>query len=184
MMGAPAEFYSERCWYLWYHNDMAIDINSIYHPTPWMGEETVDLKRLQGWLKWNGVNMAPPYQRGSCWTSEQQSNFMGHILTGGDLLPIVVQRVPDSEFSEMLDGKQRVEAMIAWLEGKCAAVLPDRSTLFRYEITGPIGRVVFTVKFVNLPFEERKRFYVRFNSAGTPHTRQELEAALKAQPGL
>lgn len=161
--------------------DQAIDISSIYRPTPWMGEETVDLKSLVRWLEWNDVDMSPPYQRGSRWTLEQQALFMGHMLAGGDLLPVVIQRVPDSGHSEMLDGKQRVEAMIAWLEGKVAAVLPDGRAVLRSQVTGPIGRVGFRAKYVNLPFEDRKRFYVRFNSAGTPHTREELEKALAAQ---
>jgi hypothetical protein len=99
------------------------------------------------------------------------------------MLPVIFQRVPDSGHSEVLDGKQRIEAMLAWINNEVGARLPDGRLVFRRDIEEKrLGRVSFRIKYINLPFEERKRFYVRLNSAGTPHTKEELEAALKATP--
>jgi hypothetical protein len=171
--------------------DAPIDLRSIYKPTPFTGEGSIYLDDLERSLAWHGMNMSPPYQRGHVWTREQQEAFMGHLLSGGEILPIVVQREPDSEYAELLDGKQRITAMLAWVRGEIDALLLDGrkiniSHLEKHDRGGRKDRVVglsrieIRVKYINLPFEERKRFYVRLNSAGTPHTREELEAALKA----
>jgi hypothetical protein len=110
---------------------------------------------------------------------------MGHLISGGETLPIIIQRKPESGYSEMLDGKQRTEAILAWLHGKITAKLSDGMAVHIDDVEGGIkgARCVdMKIKYVNLPFEERKRFYVRFNSAGTPHTKEELEEALNAKP--
>lgn len=159
-----------------------IDLRDIYKPVPYTGEITCDLKFLPSMLEHDNMDMSPPYQRPSRWSKAQQAAFMGHLLSGGEVLPIIVQRVPDSGEGEMLDGKQRVEAMLAWLNGEVGALLPDGRTVTVDQLEGHLGRVNFRVKYVNLPFEERKRFYVAFNSAGERHTAADLEHALKAQP--
>jgi hypothetical protein len=168
------------------------DLRSIYKPTPYTGETTVDLQELVWFLGRGEVDMSPPYQRKSVWTNEQRELFMGHLLSGGELLPIIIQRVPDGGPQEVLDGKQRLETMLAWLADKFPARLQD-GTLLRVSdlplrkcgedmVPAGLNFVNIHIKYVNMPFEERKQFYVRFNSAGTPHTREELEAALKAKP--
>jgi hypothetical protein len=170
-----------------------IDLRDLYQPTPFTGSIDVDLEDLVEWFEWQGLDLNPPYQRDSVWTPEQRELFMGHMLTGGELLPVVVHRVEDVRGGEMVDGKQRMETMLMWRRGEIAALLPDgrrvkvsdlrtsqRAPGARVRVAG-LRRVTFTVKYVNLPFEERKRFYVRFNSAGTPHTKEELERALAAK---
>lgn len=173
--------------------DEPIDLRDLFQPTPFTGSTTVDLEDLLEWFAWQGLDLNPPYQRHSVWTPEQRELFMGHVLTGGDLLPVVVQRSEDLRGAEMVDGKQRMETMLMWRRGEVAALLPDgrrvrvgdlltfqRTPGTRVRVMG-LQRVTFTVKYVNLSFEERKRFYVRFNSAGTPHTKEELERALEAK---
>jgi hypothetical protein len=170
-----------------------IDLRDVFRPTPFTGSTTVDLEDLPEWFDWQGLDLNPPYPRDSVWTPEQRELFMGHVLSGGDLLPVVVHRAEDVRGAEMVDGKQRLETMLMWRRGEIAALLPDgrrvkvgdlqtfqRTPGARVRVAG-LQRVTFTVKYVNLPFEERKRFYVRFNSAGTPHTKEELERALSAQ---
>ena len=161
-----------------------VNILTIYKQTPYLGEIHCGLKDLPRMLKHDDMNMNPPYQRKSVWTVEQQELFMGHMLSGGDLLPIIVQRVPESGHSEILDGKQRVEAMLAWLNEKIGARLLDGRLVFRSEVEGPFSRVGFRIKYINLPFEQRKDFYVRLNSAGTPHTKEDLEHAMQAKEDL
>lgn len=156
------------------------NIHDIYKPARWLGEITCDLSDLQRMLAHDDTNLSPSYQRGSVWTREQRELFMGHLISGGEILPIIVQRVPDCGNAELLDGKQRIESMLGWLAGEFPARLEDGRTFFVNDVTGPISRVTFRVKYINLPFNERKLFYVRFNSAGTPHTREELDAALAA----
>lgn len=171
-----------------------IDLRDVYQPVPFTGTTTVDLEDLLEWFEWQGLDLEPPYQRGSRWTEEQRELFMGHLLTGGEVLPLIVHRVNDVKGAEMVDGKQRMETMLMWCRGEIAALLPDgrrvritdlvtfqRSPESRVRVAG-LQRITFLVKYINLPFELRKLFYVRFNSAGTPHTREELERALAARP--
>lgn len=155
------------------------DVRDFYRPAPWTGEITADLTDIQAIVK-RGMDLAPTYQRGSVWSAKQREDFMGHLLQGGEMMPLVVQRVPDSGQSEMVDGKQRTEAILAWLEGEVGARMDDGTLLFRHEVEGPLQRITFKIKYVNMPWDDRKRFYVRFNSSGTPHTVAQLEAALKA----
>ena len=157
-----------------------MNLNDLYKPPPFCGEECTDLKYFEGAIE--GVDLSPAYQRGPRWTQEQQEAFMGHLIQGGHVNPIIVQRVPDKGGGEVLDGKQRTLAIFAWLADEVGARLDDGRTIYRRDVSGGLARVELRIKYINLPFEERKRFYVRFNSAGVPHTPEELAAALRAQP--
>lgn len=157
------------------------NVKDFYRPAPWTGSPIcVELQYFREALRFDQMDLAPAYQRGSVWTVKQQEDFMGHLLQGGEVMPLIVQRVPDSGRGEMLDGKQRTEAILAWLDDKVGARMDDGTLLFLREVEGPLHRVTLTIKYVNMPWEDRKRFYVRLNSAGTPHTVQQLEAALAA----
>lgn len=157
-----------------------MNLNAIYKPTSFISEVCVGLKYFAETLDRDSTNLSPAYQRGSVWASGQRENFMGHFLQGGEVAPLIVQRVPDSGVAEMLDGKQRAEAILAWLKNEVGARLDGGALLFHRDVTGGITRVDIRVRYINLPWEARKRFYVRLNSAGTPHTREELLAALAA----
>ena len=157
-----------------------INLNDLYLPPPFCGEQCTDLKYFASAM--DEVDLSPSYQRGPRWTREQQEAFMGHLIQGGHVNPIIVQRVPDKGGGEVLDGKQRTLAILAWLAGSVGARIDDGRVIYRRDVTGGLARVAIRIKYINLPFEERKRFYVRFNSAGATHTREELDAALRAQP--
>lgn len=169
-----------------------LDIRTIYRPTPFTGETTVGLLELEWFLGRRNTDLSPPYQRDSVWTLEQREAFMGHLLSGGEMLPVIIQRVPDGGEQEVLDGKQRIETMLGWLKGQWSALLPDGRRIMVTDlpmqqlgvdrVPAGLHMIDIRVKFVNLPFEERKRFYVRFNSAGTPHSKVDIERALAAQP--
>lgn len=167
-----------------------IDLRNIYQPTPFTGSPLpVSLRDLRRQLEFDGTDLSPPYQRGSVWTAEQRSAFMGHLLTGGEVLPVVIQRAPEAEMSEVLDGKQRIEACLGWLDNQVSALLPDGRAI-RYadciclQREWPVGLncVHLVFRYVNMPWDERVKFYVRLNSAGTPHTVEQLEAALASRP--
>ena len=172
--------------------DDKLDLRDLYKPTPFTGETMVELLELEWFLGKREVDMNPPYQRDSVWTLEQREAFMGHLLTGGEVMPVIIQRVPDGGPQEVLDGKQRLETMLGWMKGQWGATLPDGRRLMvtdlplrqrgSEKVPAGLHLVMIKVKFVNLPFEERKRFYVRFNSAGTPHSKADLERALAAKP--
>jgi hypothetical protein len=157
-------------------------IKDIYKPAEYQGAPlTLHLKYLRVGL--SHLNMSPPYQRGHVWTQPQQELFMGHLLSGGEVLPIIIHRpvcITGDEQDELLDGKQRLTAILAWLDGKIGARVEDQ-LVFVGDLDS-ISPLSITAKYINIPsFENRKKFYVRLNTAGTPHTKEEIEAALAAK---
>lgn len=124
----------------------------------------------------------PPYQRGRVWTDEQAEAFVGALIAGVSMPPVFIRRdrsfqVPD----EVLDGKQRITAMCRFMKGEISAVNPFTGLRYRYEDLDIVAqRLVrftgITVKFVNLKtLSDCAKFYVTLNSAGTPHTSEEID---------
>lgn len=157
-----------------------IKTKDIYKPLVYGYEINVDLESIKFELSRHSVNLSPSYQKGSVWTLEQRENFMGHLLSGGEVLPIIWQKIPAGRYIEILDGKQRTETILKWLDGEFAAKLSNGQMIYVNELDN-LSFVLLKFKYINLPFEERKQFYVRFNSAGTPHTKEQLQAALEAK---
>lgn len=161
-------------------------LRDIYKPAWYTTEGGVSLKYFAETMA--DIDHRPPYQRGSVWTTEQREAFMGHLLQGGEVLPIIVQRVPDMGGGEILDGKQRTEAIEAWCANKVGARLTTGELVYRRDIDGPdrkwdgsLNMISMLVRYINLPWAERVAFYVRYNQAGTPHTREQLLAASAAR---
>ncbi len=163
-----------------------LDLTTIYKPYQFSSEVHISLDYLPRQLEHDETDMRPPYQRGSVWTVEDQRLFMGHLLQGGEVGAIMFHRVPDQGKAEVLDGKQRLEAMLAWLAGKVDAELSDgRLVNIANLVMGKrhpmgLGRINIRFRYINLPFAERKKFYVSLNSTGKRHTKQQLLDALNA----
>lgn len=114
---------------------------------------------------------------------------MGHLLQGGEVLPLTFHRKPDSGKAEVLDGKQRLEACLAWLNGNVGAKLDNGQIVYIHDLEKrtngePVGlsRIQLLFRYVNLSWNDRVNYYVRLNSAGTPHTPEQIAAALAAAP--
>lgn len=134
-------------------------------------------------------DLNPSYQRGSVWTPEHQSLFIGHVLSGGIVPPIYVQRYETQKNvprgvsyvdlpEEVLDGKQRCLAWLAFYRGDIGATLDDGKVLFYRdfnEVERRDSRLDLRVVFLDLSYEERLKFYLRLNSGGVPHTQEELD---------
>lgn len=135
-----------------------------------------------GTLEEDWINLNPEYQRGHVWTVKQQEAFVGHMLEGG-ATPIVIlnrdanYRLPD----EIVDGKQRLTAVVAWICGEIAARLTDSTRVYRTDfsaddqrlIMGPVGPH-FTAGYVHLNRADVLRLYLRLNTGGTVHTDAEI----------
>lgn len=169
-----------------------MDLRKIYDPPKFSNDITYGLDEIEWALTKREVNLSPPYQRPLRWSLKQQSEFMGHLLSGGETLPIIIQRVPDGGPQEVLDGKQRLTAMLAWLHGEICAWVPNGPSVHIDDLErGQHGTTADAVhglslvsvrfKYINLPFEERKDFYIKLNSAGSPHTTEDIEHARNAR---
>jgi hypothetical protein len=150
-----------------------------------------DVRRLPAKVAGDGDapwNLAPDYQRGHVWTTRQAELFVGNFIEGGLVQPIYVQRYesPDnapagSEYwtlpCEVIDGQQRIRALLAWLAGDIEAEVScgDRIRYVDLDVIDRRGLPFVRVTYVDLSRRDRLRFYLRLNRGGTVHTDEEIE---------
>lgn len=161
-----------------------IIMRDIYKPLEYSGGVDMGLNYLeQGVTESFAINMSPPYQRGHVWSEEQRRAFVGHVLVGGPVQPIVLNRVgrgSAGDSYEMLDGKQRITSLLMWLRGEIRADIGGGLLLHRGDIAGRFpNELMIRFNFVSLSEIEVLRYYLRLNSAGTPHSAEELERVRK-----
>lgn len=77
-----------------------------------------------------GLELNAPYQRGEVWTVDQQRLLIKSFLLGAPVPAVIVNNRMDAGFRHpdgredwrfaVVDGKQRVTAVLAWLDGELA----------------------------------------------------------------
>lgn len=126
-------------------------------------------------------SISPDYQRGSVWSLEQQKDFVGFFLENGKCPDIYLN---DSDVGlsytpyEVIDGKQRLTAVFAFLDGVIPARMFNGDLLWWRDFDEIDRRVVPHLKFKIVKLPKRADildFYLRLNSRGVPHTEDELE---------
>lgn len=155
---------------------------------PWTHlDNNLDTMRGGGELR-----LDPDYQRAHVWTPEQQTAYVEFQLQGGDVSRTIVFNAPhwtkhgvppEETYVELLDGKQRLEAVRAFLRGDLPAFgtmypdwddkLPTMEYRFRFHICCLETR------------EEVLQLYLKINAGGTPHSKEELnrvQELLKKEP--
>lgn len=124
-----------------------------------------------------GLDLSPDYQRAHVWTREQQVAYVEYQLRGGEVGKNIVFNSPDwghgyKRPTELIDGKQRLEAVRAFLRGE----FPVFGHLFsEYADKLPQG---LTFRFRVCTLESRAevlQLYLNINAGGTPHTPEELD---------
>lgn len=147
-----------------------------YWALPIRNKIKVDPERDQG-LCWR-IN--PDYQRGPVWTREQQESFLGFWQCGGFVPPIVLWD-KDMDGYEILDGQQRVTAIVEWVEGRVDAWIPALDSYLPFAAFGKAKLVAGAPIRTGIFRGDRRhamRLYASINSTGVPHTREEIERAL------
>ena len=129
----------------------------------------------------------PEYQRGRVWTTDQQSAWVGFVLSRMPLPAVWIRQVNvydgSTEFrDELLDGQQRMTALLAWWSGDIPAVIPwsgevawcrsrrDQRALER--CATPCMELPPTTTDA-----EAVSLYLTINTAGVQHTPEELNKA-------
>ena len=125
-----------------------------------------------------GLDMSPDYQRDHVWTTEQQIAYVEYALMGGEVGRTIIWNNPTWGGSwkmptELVDGKQRLEAVRAFMDDEIPAF---NAKLSEYEdkmrVIDP--RFEFRVCKVKTR-EEILQLYLNINAGGTPHAKEELD---------
>ena len=79
---------------------------------------------LYGWIKNHTLIVAPEFQRGDIWAPSVQRFLIDTLLRGFPIPPIYMRMVTDAEtktsFREVVDGQQRLNAIVRFIDGGLA----------------------------------------------------------------
>jgi hypothetical protein len=137
-----------------------------------------------------GWDLNPDYQRDNVWTLRQKELFVGSFLEECLIPPVYVQRY-ESEKNypeggrdgwldlpcEIIDGKQRIQALLDWLDGKIEAEVTcgDRICYSDLDAVDRRRLPFLKVVYLDIPRSARLEFYLRINRGGTVHTEAEIQ---------
>lgn len=131
-----------------------------------------------------GDLLIPDYQRPSVWSPRQQAEFVGALLEGGPLPSIFIREVdgPSGFEDELVDGQQRLTALVAWENGEIPAILPSQNkSVWKKDMVWPGWRlsICFPVGRFKSTRAEAMSLYLAINTKGVPHTEAELDRVRK-----
>lgn len=136
-----------------------------------------------------GWDLNPDYQRDHVWTEVQSRRFVGFFLSDGPRTPVWIHR-PDHKTDgadylhlpeEVIDGQQRVKALMAFFAGTIPAEMEDGKLLWWRDCNEVDRRsmISLNVRYVSMSRRERLSFYLRLNNGGTVHTDAEITKVRK-----
>ncbi len=139
------------------------------------------------------LQLRPPYQRNVVWTDKQRSFLIDTILSGLPIPELYMQDVVESTGEEkylLVDGQQRITAVIGYLKGEYRLEGEDVSRQWRGlsfdELTDEQKRSLFSYKFVVriLPGSEEdiRLIFARLNRNVEALNDQELRNATYSGP--
>lgn len=171
---------------------MSAGIREIYDPI--RGSHHVDwgIDHLCKHMDAGEVDLDPAYQRSHVWTKDQQMDYLGFMLEGGKPPEIFVRELVQTDsikppYYEMVDGKQRVTAMYKWWRHEIPARLSPEfdsrliwaKDLDEVEVRSVKMDVRVSVQILQTDLAGTIRMYLRLNTGGTPHTKEEIERVRK-----
>lgn len=142
---------------------------------------------------WHGLIDSPDYQREYVWTEEDKVRLIDSILNGFDIGKFVFVRYPWPENrDEVVDGKQRLQAIMSFREGHFAYMGKTWYELSQHDRN---NFEHLSVQYAELKGEQCKKsdilwLFLSINAGGVPqtedhikHARKLYEQALAAESG-
>ena len=138
------------------------------------------------------LDMSPDYQRAHVWTDAQAEAFVGAFAERTPTPAVFIRRGAHPAPDQVVDGKQRLTALIRFVTGEIGAALSDGRRVLWADFD-LVDRRMFlhaTMPVVYLAESTTDadvlRIYLRLNRGGTPHTDDEIrrvEAMLAEMTG-
>ena len=140
----------------------------------------ISWNHLESYLKEEisyGLDIDPDFQRGHVWTEGQQTAYVEYVMKGGASGKAVYLNCQDYHTGGntdyvLVDGKQRIEAVRAFMGGYIKAF-----GLYVWQFDGNMDSLTcrFSWNIANLKNRnDVLQWYIDFNSAGVIHTEDEL----------
>lgn len=135
-------------------------------------------QQIEAWTREFRLELDPDFQRAHVWDDEKRSRYVEFILRGGRSSREVYFNCSSwhTDFStplQLVDGKQRIEAVRKFLRGEIRAF---GSLFHEYTDTLPTMHCYFSVHINDLPTRaDLLRWYLDLNSGGVVHTEAELQ---------
>ena len=128
----------------------------------------------------------PEYQRGTKWSDERSSRFIGYLCENGEAPVIWVQRWPytSGKPDELLDGLQRVTAVRRFLSGDIPMELTDGTTVYLRDMSPDDQRQIksttagptLTIRYVKYEaLADVLLMYLRLNRGGMAHEDKDID---------
>ena len=179
--GAPYDngrkFFAVKAWY-----DLApvpeMPVNNLMAPRKNYNFLSFCIQDLLNTLERSGIQDSPDYQRGYVWSEDDKAKFIHSIMMRSDLGKIVLVELPytESAYYEILDGKQRINALRDFIAGKFKYQNHfhwELSRLDRSEIENSLITVA-KIKSGQLTKVEKLELFLSVNAAGVPQTEEHL----------
>jgi len=150
--------------------------NSVFRKRICSGAFNSHLWAVCDLVKMGELDLSPPYQRGLVWTIQQKQDLID-TLTQGLNMPALYVRERDAlhpgPWMEMVDGKQRLSTIIAFMADEFS--FRDRLFSEWSETDRAVFRHLFisVVQLIDATDEDIALVYNRINFNGTPHLPQE-----------
>lgn len=165
---------------------MITSLAGIHQPISFTQHAEVGLRGLLAHLELFAIDMDPAYQRSHVWTVDQQEALVGHLLEGGTIPPIICNEIMDPVFTshiqkiEVVDGKQRLTAMLRWLSDEIPGALTDGREVWFKDLDRTSRTILSTdvrIAFRHTRLDEAGvlRLYLKLNRGGTVHTEAEIK---------
>lgn len=158
------------------------DIKQYTRQGNWEVDYPIDMlvPQIERLIKEEGLQLNPDFQRGHCWTEEQQVAYIMHILRGGSSGKIIYLNNPNwqehrsNSYTDFVcvDGLQRLTAIKRFINNEIKVF--DH---YYKDFTGRL-RIYHNIKLNINNLKTKKEvlnWYIEMNEGGTPHTKEEID---------
>lgn len=143
---------------------------------------------LESWTRDYGLDMQPEFQRGRVWSDAQRIAYIEGILRGTvpEALRVITWNSPAFGYHNpkqdglgetllLVDGKQRLNAVLDFMDGKIKPFGLDVSDLLDSAFSPKMSDFSLVFKVLDFPYlRDVLDYYLRVNRGGTPHSEAEL----------
>ncbi len=144
-----------------------------------------DIHSLIGMYYHGGIKDDVPYQRDYCWTVEQKQDLIHSLLNNIEIGKFVLinrpynDREEDKAWYEILDGKQRLNALIEFYEDRFEYKGKKFSELSWTDQRKITGAPMSYAKVENMTEIQKRKYFLKMNVAGVPQSPEHLETVKK-----